>query len=146
MNTIMQAMDAIEDRLGHSPHPAMTDLPVGAWTVSSISDVMAIATGEAAYDDCARISMGIGLCGAAGAVLTGLRDYSFIPKDRQPNHDIATQHALGNAVVGTLFTASYFLRARNKQAGQRTGLMARLLGLAGIQSDDVHRLARRQAG
>jgi uncharacterized membrane protein len=75
--------------------------------------------------------MGIGLVGAAGAVLTGLRDYSFIPKDRQPNHDIATRHALGNAVVGTLFTASYLLRARNEQAGRRPGLPARLLGLAG---------------
>ncbi len=49
----MQAIDAIEDRLGHSPHPAITDLPVGAWAVSGISDVMAIATGDTAYDDCA---------------------------------------------------------------------------------------------
>jgi uncharacterized membrane protein len=131
VNLISRAIDKIEEKIGHSPHPPITDLPVGAWTVSGISDVMGMATGDKAYDDCARLSMGIGLFGAAGAVLTGLRDYSFIPRDRQPNHRIATQHALGNAVVGTLFAASYFLRARDEQAGQRTSFPARLLGLAG---------------
>jgi uncharacterized membrane protein len=131
VDVIFKAIDKIEEGLGHSPHPAITDLPVGAWTVSSISDVMGIVTRDKSYDDCARISMGIGLFGAAGAVLTGLRDYSFIPRDRQPNHHIATRHALGNALVGTLFTASYFLRAREEQAGRRTGLLARLLGLTG---------------
>jgi uncharacterized membrane protein len=75
--------------------------------------------------------MGIGLVGAAGAVVTGIRDYSYIPRDRQPNHEIATRHALGNAVVGTLFAASYYLRACDEAAGQRTGLAARLLGMAG---------------
>jgi uncharacterized membrane protein len=131
VNLIFSAIDKVEESLGHSPHPAITDLPVGAWTVSSISDVLGMVTGDKAYDDCARISMGIGLCGAGCAVLTGLRDYSFIPKDRQPNYDIATRHARGNAVVGTLFAASYFLRAREEQAGQRPRLLARLLGLAG---------------
>jgi uncharacterized membrane protein len=131
MSVIFKAIDKVEEALGHSPHPAITDLPVGAWAVSNISDVMGMMTGDRAYDDCARISMGIGLFGAAGAVLTGLRDYSFIPKDRQPNHNIATRHALGNAVAGTLFAASYFLRARDEQAGRRTDFLARVLGLAG---------------
>ena len=127
MSMILKTIDKIEEALGHSPHPAITGLPVGAWAVSNISDVMGMVKGDKAYDDCARISMGIGLCGAAGAVVTGLRDYSFIPKDRQPNHDIATEHAVYNAVVGTLFTASYLLRTRD----ERPGLAARLLGLAG---------------
>lgn len=131
MNVISESIDRIEEGLGHSPHPAITDIPVGAWAVSGISDVMGVLTGDKAYDDCARISMGIGLIGAAGAALTGLRDYSLIPRDRQPSHDIATRHALSNAVVGTLFTASYFLRSRREQAGRRPGFMARLLGLAG---------------
>jgi uncharacterized membrane protein len=131
VSVIFKAIDKLEEGLGHSPHPAITDLPVGAWAVSGISDVMGMLTRDRAYDDCARISTGIGLFGAAGAVLTGLRDYSYIPRDRQPNHDIATRHALSNAVVGTLFTASYFLRARDQQAGRRTGFLARLLGLSG---------------
>ena len=131
MSIIFEGIDKVEEALGHSPHPAITDLPVGAWAVSNITDVMGMMTGDRAYDDCARISMGIGLFGAAGAVVTGLRDYSYIPKDRQPNHDIATRHAVGNAVAGSLFAASYFLRARDEQAGRRTCFLARLLGLAG---------------
>jgi uncharacterized membrane protein len=127
VNMIFKTIDKIEEALGHSPHPPITDVPIGAWTVSNVSDVMGMATGDRAYDHCARISMAVGLCGAAGAVVTGLRDYSFIPKDRQPNHEIATQHAVYNALVGTLFTASYLLRSRD----ERPGLMARLLGLAG---------------
>jgi uncharacterized membrane protein len=131
MNVISTAIDKIEELIGHSPHPAMTDLPIGAWMVSNISDVMGLLTGDEAYDDSARISMGVGLLGAAGAVVTGIRDYSYIPRDRQPNHEVATRHALGNAVVGTLFAASYFLRSSDEAAGQRPGLAARLLGLSG---------------
>lgn len=131
MNVIATAIDKVEELIGHSPHPALTDVPVGAWMVSNVSDVMGMMTGDKAYDDSARISMGVGLVGAAGAVVTGIRDYSYIPRDRQPNHEIATRHALGNAVVGTLFAASYYLRACDEAAGQRTGLAARLLGLAG---------------
>jgi uncharacterized membrane protein len=124
-------IDRVEEFLGHSPHPAIIGLPIGAWAVSNVCDVMGMFGGGQPCDDAARLSMGIGLVGAAGAVVTGLRDYSFIPKDRQPNHDIATRHALGNAVAGSLFAASYVMRALDYQAGRRPSLASRLLGLAG---------------
>lgn len=123
-------IDVTEELLGHSPHPAIVAVPIGAWTVSNISDGLAVLTGDRRYDDVARVSMAVGLIGAAGAVVTGLRDYSYISKER-PSHPIATAHALGNAVVGTLFATSYFLRVREYDAGERTSLYARLLGLAG---------------
>jgi uncharacterized membrane protein len=131
ISVVTGAIDKTEEFLGHSPHPAVVGLPIGAWAVSNVCDVMALMTGDRPYDDAARLSMGIGLVGAAGAVVTGLRDYIFIPKDRQPNHDIATKHALGNAVAGSLFMASYVLRARDYQAGRPAGFLARALGLAG---------------
>jgi uncharacterized membrane protein len=131
VSVVTDAVDKTEEFLGHSPHPAIVGLPIGAWAVSNVCDVMALMTGDRPYDHAARLSMGIGLVGAAGAVVTGLRDYSFIPKDRQPNHDIATRHALGNAVAGSLFAASYLLRARDYQAGREASALARLLGLAG---------------
>src|SRR3954447_8314 len=96
-------LDQTEELLGHSPHPAIIAVPIGAWTVSTICDGLALLTGDRRYDDAARLSMAVGLAGAAGAIVTGLRDYSFIPTER-PSHDIATAHGLGNAVVGTLFT------------------------------------------
>jgi uncharacterized membrane protein len=131
IDMVSQGIDKVEEFLGHSPHPAIVGLPIGAWAVSNVCDVMSMFGGGRPCDDAARLSMGIGLVGAVGAVATGIRDYSFIPKDRQPNHDIATKHALGNAVVGSLFTASYLCRALDYRAGRPASFGARLLGLAG---------------
>jgi len=123
-------VDRTEELLGHSPHPAIVALPLGAWAVSNVCDGLALFTGDDRYDDAAQVSMAIGLVGAAGSVVTGLRDYSSIPTDR-PSHDVATTHALGNAMVGTLFATSYFLRVRAHDEGRRPGLLARALGIAG---------------
>jgi uncharacterized membrane protein len=130
VDPITGLIDKTEELLGHSPHPAIVALSIGAWVVSEVCDGMALATGDCRYDAAARVSMGVGLVGAAGAALTGLRDYGFIPKDR-PSHNVATTHGLGNALVGSLFTGSYILRTRDEQAGRPTGALARLLSLAG---------------
>ena len=122
-------IDKAEDLIGHSPHTAVVSVPVGAWAVSNVCDGLALATGDDAYDAAARLSMAIGLVGAAGAAVTGLRDYSYI-KPEKPSHDVATAHGIGNAVVGSLFVTSYVMRARDHAAGRPTGLSARLLGLA----------------
>ncbi|MFO0889048.1 MAG: DUF2231 domain-containing protein [Isosphaeraceae bacterium] len=131
MDVIAKSVDKVEEMLGHSPHPAIVTVPLGAFTVSTISDVLYMATGSEGYDDAASISMAVGLIGAAGSVVTGLRDYSHIPKRRQPSHKIATTHALGNAVVGTLFTASYIMRLQSRSSGERASVFPRLLALAG---------------
>lgn len=123
-------MDKAEELIGHSPHPAVVGLPIGAWTVSNICDGLAIATGNDRYDDVARVSMAIGLAGAAVAIVTGLRDYSHIERSK-PSHEIATTHAIGNAVASSLIASSYVLRVREHQRGERTGHLARLLALAG---------------
>jgi uncharacterized membrane protein len=129
MGVITDLVDKTEELLGHSPHPAIVTLPLGAWVVSNICDVAGLVTGNRSFDETARQSMGIGLIAAAGAAVTGLRDYSYIPKER-PSHAIATKHAIGNAVVGTLFSTSYLLRKLDHQAGRRPSLVSRLLGLA----------------
>jgi uncharacterized membrane protein len=123
-------IDKTQDLLGHSPHPAVVALPLGAFAVSNACDGLALLTGEDRYDDAARISMAIGLVGAAASVVTGLRDYAKIPAER-PSHAVATRHALGNAAVGTLFAASYVLREHDHLSGRRAGLASRLMGLLG---------------
>ena len=130
ISPITGLIDKTEELLGHSPHPAIVAVPIGAWAVSNICDSLALLTGDDRYDDLARVSMAIGLVGAAGAIVTGLRDYSFIDPEK-PSHDTATAHALGNAVVTGLITASYVMRTRDHGAGRRTGLGSRLLALAG---------------
>ena len=131
MDPITRSIDAIEETIGHSPHPAIVPVPVGAFVASSISDGLYMMTGNEAYDDAAHVTMAVGLIGAAGALATGLRDYGHIPQNRQPSHDIATRHGLGNAVVGSLFLTSFILRTRDRAAGYRTGLLPRLLALGG---------------
>ncbi len=128
---ITLAIDRTEELLGHSPHPAIVAVPLGAFAVSNVCDILGLVSGDDRFDDTARLSMAIGLVGAAGAMLTGVRDYGYIPTDRQPNHQIATAHGLGNAVVGSLFVTSYVLRSRDHAAGRRTGLASRLLALTG---------------
>ena len=130
MTVLFKLLDQIEETLGHSPHPAIVAVPLGGWTVSAICDALGLATGRPAYDDAARLSMGIGLVGAAGAILTGLHDYSYIPRDR-PTHDIATSHATCMAIATTLFGASFVLRQRPHQPGSGPSWTARALALSG---------------
>ena len=130
MDPITYAIDKVEDLIGHSPHPAIVAVPLGAWTVSNVCDGLAMATGDEAFDDAARISLAVGLVGATGAVLTGLRDYSHIPRDRE-SHAVATSHGLFNALASSLMVGSLVLRLREHDKGRKAGVSARLLGLAG---------------
>ena len=134
MASLTAPLEKAEQFLGHSPHPAIVMLPLGAWTVSAICDLARIFSHtrrrRRGLDDTSRISMGIGLIGAAGAVATGLRDYAYIKRD-SPSHAVATRHAISNAIAGTLFTTSYTLRQRAQLSGRSTPLMARILCLAG---------------
>src|SRR4051794_40190223 len=130
MDPISAAVDKTGELLGHTPHPAIVTLPLGAWAFSNFCDGMGLITGEEKYDDAARLSMAVGLVGAAGAAITGLRDYSKIPVDR-PSHEVATTHALGNSVVASLFVTSYIMRVRAERDGRPPSVAARLLALAG---------------
>ncbi len=130
MDPISLLVKKTYDLLGHSPHPAIVALPLGAWSFSNVCDGLAMITGEKKYDDAARLSLAVGLVGAAGSAVTGLYDYSKIPVDR-PSHEVATTHALGNSVVGTLFVTSYVMRVRDHQRGRPASAASRLLAMAG---------------
>jgi uncharacterized membrane protein len=130
MNPISLVIDKTEELLGHSPHPAIVAVPLGAWTVSNICDGLAMTLGDESYDDAARISLGIGLVGAAGAAITGLRDYSYIDKD-QPSHEVATSHGLANALASSLMAASFIMRVKDRAKGRPASVGARLLALTG---------------
>jgi uncharacterized membrane protein len=129
MGALFDLIDGVEDMLGHSPHPAIVSLPLGAWSVSAIADAMGSMTHERAYDDAARISMGIGLVGAVGAAVTGYHDYTYIPAD-SPSHPIATAHAAAMIGSTALLAASYVLRAGGRDE-HGPGFLARMLGLGG---------------
>jgi uncharacterized membrane protein len=61
---------------GHPAHPALTDVPIGAWTTTLVLDVVAAARDDEALGRAADITLATGLAGAAGAALTGFTDWS----------------------------------------------------------------------
>ena len=60
--------------LGHPLHPAITDVPIGAWSVGVLADWLFVATGRvpAVAGD---LALAVGLGGAVLAALTGLTDH-----------------------------------------------------------------------
>jgi nitrite reductase/ring-hydroxylating ferredoxin subunit/uncharacterized membrane protein len=88
--------------LGHPLHPALTDVPVGAWTVALALDLLGERRG-------AKIAVGIGLLGAAGAAVCGLTDWlDTYGKPRR----LGVVHATVNGAATLLFASSFLLRGR----------------------------------
>lgn len=97
--------------LGHPLHPALTDVPLGAWTAAVILD----AAGE---DRAADLAVTIGLAGAAGAAITGLTDWQAT--DGRARR-VGVVHGLLNTAAASLFTASLIAR-KNRSRGLGRGL------------------------
>jgi nitrite reductase/ring-hydroxylating ferredoxin subunit len=103
--------------LGHPVHPAITDVPVGAFTASLVFDLLDASTGSATWAAAADATLGIGLIGATGAALSGLNDWHFTT-DRPRR--IGMAHALLNVGATSLYLTSWLLR---RAGARRTGRM-----------------------
>jgi len=90
---------------GNPLHPALTDVPIGAWTAALVLDL----AGSEAADD----ALAVGILGAVPAALTGLNDWSHLKDDARR---IGTVHALLNGASLTLNLASLAAR-RNGHRG-----------------------------
>jgi nitrite reductase/ring-hydroxylating ferredoxin subunit/uncharacterized membrane protein len=62
--------------LGHPLHPVITDVPVGAWTVTLLLDTIASASGNDVLEPAADISLATGWAAALAAAATGFTDWS----------------------------------------------------------------------
>jgi nitrite reductase/ring-hydroxylating ferredoxin subunit/uncharacterized membrane protein len=99
--------------LGHSLHPIITDVPIGAWTVAALCDVVAIG-GSERFASAADISIAIGALGAAGAALTGWAEWS--DTEDEPKR-LGLAHAALNGVALTGYLLSLGLRANGRRGG-----------------------------
>ncbi|MGL3805413.1 DUF2231 domain-containing protein [Paeniglutamicibacter sp. R2-26] len=104
--------------LGHSVHPALTDVTLGCWVSASILDV----AGGAASRRGATLLVGAGLLAAGPTALAGAGDWAGMSGDERR---IGAVHALGTDAAVFLFLGSLLARLRG-----RHGLGVRL-GLAG---------------
>lgn len=102
--------------LGHPLHPALTDIPLGAWTVAVAADLIhyAIPSLPSAVGD---VALGFGLVGALGAAITGYTDHH---ETYGHERRVATLHGLLMTVVVVLMLVSLGLRW--KGGGEAHGL------------------------
>jgi uncharacterized membrane protein len=101
---------------GHPLHPAITDVPLGAWTVALVFDLMAEGNER---KECARASetaVVIGLIGAVGSAVTGLTDWSDTGGRARR---VGMMHGLLNAGATALYGASLWLRRRERRRAGR---------------------------
>lgn len=118
---------------GHGLHPALTDIPLGAWSGTLLLD---LASSNGKNEGIARgadITLVLGLLGAAGAAVTGLTDWSDLDgTDRR----VGMMHGLLNGGITLTYLASWLLRLTGQRragialstAGYLTSLFSAYLG------------------
>jgi nitrite reductase/ring-hydroxylating ferredoxin subunit/uncharacterized membrane protein len=92
--------------LGHPLHPAVTDVPIGAWTAGVVADYVAHFTARMPTE-AGDIALTVGIVTALLAALTGYTDFhETFGQERR----IALLHGLTNTVVLLVMFASLALR------------------------------------
>lgn len=111
-----KAKDFLHGRwLGHALHPAITDVPVGAWTVAAVLDALSACADKKELDKGADAAIGIGLLGAVGAAVTGITDWS---ETEERPRKVGFVHAAFNITATGFFLASWLMR-RSGDADKR---------------------------
>lgn len=114
--------------LGHPLHPVMTDVPVTAWILTVVFDIIWLISPTnnkwAAY--AAFVAVIAGLVGALGAIATGFTDWS---DTYGPERRVGLIHSMFNASATILFLISFILRL---VAGPGDGVAAAILGFVGL--------------
>lgn len=105
--------------LGHPLHAVVTDIPIGAWTVTAVLDALELCGQPGTGSDAALV---IGLLGAGGAAASGWADWSDTDDDPRT---LGMAHALvnGTAVLGYML-ALFLRRSGRRRLGILTALAA----------------------
>jgi nitrite reductase/ring-hydroxylating ferredoxin subunit/uncharacterized membrane protein len=102
--------------IGHPLHVILTDIPIGAWTLTIAFDALESMSARRQYQLAADTALGFGLLGAVGAAATGLTDWQDIDP---PARRIGLVHGLLNVASVVLFGSSFLARRRgDRKAGR----------------------------
>lgn len=93
--------------LGHSLHPVITDVPIGAWTAALVLDLLGERRG-------AKVAIGVGLLAAVGAAATGLTDW--LATSGKPRR-LGVVHAALNGTATVLYAVSWLSRGKTDRVG-----------------------------
>lgn len=107
--------------LGHTLHPLLTDVPIGAWTSATILDLV----GGASSRPAAQKLVGIGLAAAAPTAWTGWTDWADTEPGNPTVRRLGLVHAAANGTAALMYGLSLAARRRGAHT---TGV---LFGLAG---------------
>ncbi len=101
--------------LGHPLHPALTDVPLGAWTAALVFDAVDLARGGG-RGRAADAAIAVGLAGALGAAVTGLNDWQHTDYAARR---VGVAHGLLNLTAAVLQGGSLALRCAGfRRAGR----------------------------
>ena len=99
--------------LGEPLHVMLKDLPIGAWTVAMVFDGLELVLSRSEFALAAETSITIGLVSAAGAVVTGVTDWSDVDP---PARRLGFIHGLLNLSGTALFLTSLLLRKKKSRS------------------------------
>ncbi len=103
--------------LGHPVHPILVALPLGAWSVTTLCDLVALNNEDPSIELAADLTLAVGLAGALGSAVTGITQWSDTDStDRR----VGLLHGLLNGGITILYSASAILR----RTGQRRSAVA----------------------
>jgi nitrite reductase/ring-hydroxylating ferredoxin subunit/uncharacterized membrane protein len=93
--------------LGHALHPVFTDVPLGAWSGTTLLDFAWLEREDEGIARGADLTLLLGLAGATGAAVTGLTDWSDLDgTDRR----VGLMHGLLNSSITLMYLTSLVLR------------------------------------
>lgn len=78
---VRKAVDILHGTwLGHPLHPVLTDIPIGAWTIAMMCDLVAAQRGSDEAAKMADALIAIGVVAAVPTAFAGIADYSAIDR------------------------------------------------------------------
>lgn len=111
-------------RIGHPLHPALTDIPIGAWSMAVLFDLISLVPGTYRMRRAADMLHVVGVVAAVPTAMAGAADYSGIHRDAAAE---ALTHAVLNMVGLTAFLGSLVARTTGHR---KLGIGAGVVGLS----------------
>lgn len=93
----------------HPIHPALVALPIGAFFLAFVGDIVHAATGADFWYQFSYVAIGIGVLTALAAAIPGLVDYFGVRMSARAGK-LATIHMLVNLTAVVVYAVNFFLR------------------------------------
>ena len=115
--------------LGHPLHPVITDIPLGAWTLALLFDIVWLFKGTHGWVSAADVTVFVGLVAAVGAAVTGYTDWNeTYGRERR----VGLAHGLLNTAALLLYLVSFITRLSG--SGRGLAIVLALIGYGALIS------------